>query len=37
MSVYWRPIPVLGPTAAGEARRIAGGWTFATHVERIEG
>jgi dihydropteroate synthase len=36
MSVYWRPLPQHGPARPADALTLAGGWTWFTHVERLE-
>ncbi|MEM0948137.1 MAG: dihydropteroate synthase [Pseudomonadota bacterium] len=36
MTVYFRPLISDDPVRPPEALRIAGGWTWATHAERIE-
>lgn len=36
MSVYWRPILCDDPVRPEAALVVAGGWTWATHAERIE-
>ena len=36
MSVYWRPLPQHGQARPAEALTLAGGWTWFTHVERLE-
>ena len=36
MSVYWRPVPQVGPGRPAGALTLAGGWAWFTHVERLE-
>ncbi|SFA72906.1 Dihydropteroate synthase [Poseidonocella pacifica] len=36
MTVYFRPIPQSGPEAPDGALRLAGGWCWFSHVERLE-
>lgn len=36
MTVYYRPLVQIGPARPEDAVRIAGGWGWATHAERIE-
>jgi len=36
VSVYWRPVPQVGPGRPPGALPLAGGWAWFSHVERLE-